>query len=62
MIRAAAGAFRNLSKAMAASGALDVMLTAPGTDWPLVFFWVGFALAVASLVLYARKARRELAR
>jgi hypothetical protein len=30
MIRAAAGAFRNLSKAMAASGALDVMLTAPG--------------------------------
>jgi len=30
MIRAAAGAFRNLSKAMAASDALDVMLTAPG--------------------------------
>jgi CDP-diacylglycerol--glycerol-3-phosphate 3-phosphatidyltransferase len=39
-----------------------VMVTAPGTDWPLVFFWVGFALAVASLVLYARKAQREVVR
>jgi CDP-diacylglycerol--glycerol-3-phosphate 3-phosphatidyltransferase len=39
-----------------------VMVTAPGTDWPLVFFWSGFVLAVASLVLYARKARRELVR
>src|SRR5215475_10173123 len=26
-----------------------VMVTTAGTDWPLVFFWVGFALAVASL-------------
>jgi hypothetical protein len=28
--------------------------------WPLVIFWVGFGLAVVSLVLYARKARKEI--
>jgi CDP-diacylglycerol--glycerol-3-phosphate 3-phosphatidyltransferase len=38
-----------------------VMLTAKGTDWPLAIFWIGFALAVVSLMLYARKARKEVA-
>jgi CDP-diacylglycerol--glycerol-3-phosphate 3-phosphatidyltransferase len=38
-----------------------VMLTRDGTDWPLVVFWAGFAIAVVSLVLYGRKARREVA-
>jgi CDP-diacylglycerol---glycerol-3-phosphate 3-phosphatidyltransferase len=38
------------------------MVTRPSTDWPLWIFWIGFALAVASLVLYAVKARRELKR
>jgi CDP-diacylglycerol--glycerol-3-phosphate 3-phosphatidyltransferase len=39
-----------------------VMVTPSGTSWPLVFFWLGFAIAVASLVAYGLKARRELAR
>jgi len=38
-----------------------VMVTQPGTDWPLWIFWTGFALAVAALVGYVWKARRELA-
>jgi phosphatidylglycerophosphate synthase len=37
-----------------------VMVTPAGTQWPLWIFWTGFALAVVSLVLYGRKARREL--
>jgi CDP-diacylglycerol--glycerol-3-phosphate 3-phosphatidyltransferase len=37
-----------------------VLVTRYGTDWPLWVFWTGFALAVVSLALYARKARREL--
>ena len=37
-----------------------VMVTHRGTHWPLWIFWAGFAIAVASLLLYARKARREL--
>ena len=36
------------------------MVTSPSTDWPLWIFWTGFALALASLVLYAVKARREV--
>jgi CDP-diacylglycerol--glycerol-3-phosphate 3-phosphatidyltransferase len=39
-----------------------VMLTSASTDWPLVLFWIGFGLAVASALGYARKARTELAR
>jgi CDP-diacylglycerol--glycerol-3-phosphate 3-phosphatidyltransferase len=39
-----------------------VMVTSPGTDWPLWIFWTGFALAAASLVVYALKARREVKR
>jgi CDP-diacylglycerol--glycerol-3-phosphate 3-phosphatidyltransferase len=36
------------------------MVTHPSTAWPLWIFWAGFALAIASLVLYARRARAEL--
>jgi len=36
------------------------MVTHPSTAWPLWIFWSGFALAVASLTLYAAKARREV--
>ena len=39
-----------------------VMVTSPETDWPVVLFWIGFGLAIASLVLYARKAGREVRR
>jgi len=35
-------------------------VTHPSTQWPLWIFWTGFALAIASLVLYGRKARREV--
>jgi CDP-diacylglycerol--glycerol-3-phosphate 3-phosphatidyltransferase len=38
-----------------------VMLTPPSADWPVVLFWIGFAIAVVSAVGYARKARVELA-
>ena len=37
-----------------------VLVTSRGTDWPVAIFWAGFGLAAASLVLYARKARREV--
>ena len=37
-----------------------VMVTHDGTMWPLWIFWAGFALAIASLVLYAVKARKEI--
>jgi CDP-diacylglycerol--glycerol-3-phosphate 3-phosphatidyltransferase len=37
-----------------------VMVTHEGTAWPLVIFWIGFALAVAALAGYAWKARREV--
>jgi CDP-diacylglycerol--glycerol-3-phosphate 3-phosphatidyltransferase len=37
-----------------------IMLTAPGTDWPLVIFWIGFGLAIFAAISYARKARVEL--
>jgi hypothetical protein len=36
------------------------MVTHPSTPWPLWIFWSGFALAVASLGLYAAKARKEV--
>jgi CDP-diacylglycerol--glycerol-3-phosphate 3-phosphatidyltransferase len=37
------------------------MLTPPSADWPLVLFWIGFAIAVVSAIGYARKARAEVA-
>jgi CDP-diacylglycerol--glycerol-3-phosphate 3-phosphatidyltransferase len=37
------------------------IVTHPSTEWPLWIFWTGFALAIVSLLGYARKARRELA-
>src|SRR6266566_3438618 len=37
-----------------------VMVTHQGARWPLWIFWTGFAVAIASLALYARKARREI--
>ena len=36
------------------------IVTRPSTAWPLWIFWAGFALAIASLVMYGRKARREV--
>src|SRR6187455_3251673 len=36
------------------------MVTDKGTVWPRVLFWIGFALAIAALVGYAWKARREV--
>ena len=36
------------------------MVTDKGTLWPRVLFWIGFALALAALVAYAWKARREV--
>jgi CDP-diacylglycerol--glycerol-3-phosphate 3-phosphatidyltransferase len=36
-----------------------VMVVHSGT-WPLWIFWAGFGLAVLSLLLYARKARKEI--
>jgi CDP-diacylglycerol--glycerol-3-phosphate 3-phosphatidyltransferase len=37
------------------------MCTAHGTAWPRWLFWAGFAVAAISLLLYARKARTEVA-
>jgi CDP-diacylglycerol--glycerol-3-phosphate 3-phosphatidyltransferase len=37
-----------------------VMVTHHGADWPLWIFWTGFALAIASLLGYAWKARKEV--
>jgi CDP-diacylglycerol--glycerol-3-phosphate 3-phosphatidyltransferase len=37
-----------------------LMVTQPGTDWPLALFWIGVGLAVAAAVLYAVKAYREV--
>jgi len=36
------------------------MVTRDGTAWPIVIFWVGFALAVAALGAYLLKATREV--
>ena len=38
-----------------------VMVTREGASWPLWLFWAGFGVAAASLLLYLRKARTELA-
>ena len=35
-------------------------VTHRSTPWPLWIFWAGFALAVVSLMLYGRKARKEV--
>ena len=37
-----------------------VMVTRPGTDWPLWLFWSGLALAVLAGALYGAKAWREV--
>ena len=36
------------------------MVTDHGTAWPRWLFWAGLAVAFASLMLYVRKARREV--
>jgi CDP-diacylglycerol--glycerol-3-phosphate 3-phosphatidyltransferase len=36
-----------------------ILATPRGTEWPLWIFWAGLVLAVAALVGYALKARRE---
>ena len=38
-----------------------VMVTHPSTRWPIWLFWTSVGLAVVSLLLYARKARQEIA-
>ena len=37
-----------------------VIVTSKGTDWPLVLFWIGVALAVAAAAEYVLRARRTL--
>jgi CDP-diacylglycerol--glycerol-3-phosphate 3-phosphatidyltransferase len=37
-----------------------VIVTEKGTEWPLVLFWIGVALAVAAGVQYAVRARRSV--
>jgi len=37
-----------------------VIVTAKGTDWPLVLFWIGVALAVVAAGEYVLRARRTL--
>ena len=37
-----------------------VMVTEPGTDWPLGLFWAGVALAALAGIQYLLKARREV--
>jgi CDP-diacylglycerol--glycerol-3-phosphate 3-phosphatidyltransferase len=36
------------------------MVTDKGTAWPRILFWIGFGLAVAALLAYVWKARREV--
>ena len=38
-----------------------VIVTPKGTDWPLVLFWIGVALAVAAAAEYVLRARRTMA-
>ena len=38
------------------------MVTSPGTDWPLVLFWTGVALAALAGTQYVSKARKEVRR
>ena len=42
------------------AGVAFTIATHAGTDWPLVLFWAGVAVAVAAAVLYVRKAWREV--
>jgi hypothetical protein len=37
-----------------------VMVTHPGSHWPVWIFWAGLALALLALGDYALKARREV--
>jgi CDP-diacylglycerol--glycerol-3-phosphate 3-phosphatidyltransferase len=37
-----------------------VMVTHEGAEWPIVIFWIGFALAVLALAQYLVKAKREV--
>ena len=37
-----------------------VMVTRPGTDWPLWIFWAGVALSAIAVAGYLLKARREV--
>ncbi|MDX6513474.1 MAG: hypothetical protein QOE36_2978 [Gaiellaceae bacterium] len=39
-----------------------VMVTHRGAEWPVVIFWIGFALAAVTLVQYLVKAKREVRR
>jgi CDP-diacylglycerol---glycerol-3-phosphate 3-phosphatidyltransferase len=39
-----------------------VLVTARGTAWPLVLFWISLALAVVAAAQYVLKARREVRR
>lgn len=39
-----------------------LIVTAEGTEWPVVLVWLGVALAVAAAIEYVLRARRELAR
>ena len=38
-----------------------VIVTPKGTDWPLVLFWIGVALALVAAAEYVLRARRTLA-
>ena len=38
-----------------------VIVTPKGTEWPLVLFWIGVALAVAAAAEYVLRARRTMA-
>ena len=37
-----------------------VIATPPGTDWPLVIFWIGVVLALVAAAMYVLAARRSL--
>jgi CDP-diacylglycerol--glycerol-3-phosphate 3-phosphatidyltransferase len=38
------------------------IVTEPSTEWPLVLFWIGIALALVAAGFYVRSAREELRR
>jgi CDP-diacylglycerol--glycerol-3-phosphate 3-phosphatidyltransferase len=37
-----------------------LIVTEEGTEWPLVLFWIGVALAIASGIQYVLRARRQV--
>jgi len=39
-----------------------VIVTDEGTEWPIVLFWIGVALAIVAAAAYGLRVRRELAR